>query len=66
MTDLVPLELPDQFIDLPKDILLNPIQNPPLITDFLNNDVVIPLDYYRVLKTIRLNWNFEQYTTVLK
>lgn len=66
VTDLIPLELPEQFVDLPRDILLSPNQNPPLITDFLNNDMVIPLDYHRVLKTIRLNWNFEQYVTVLR
>jgi len=66
VTDLIPLELPDPFVDLPKDMLLNPQSNPPLITDFLNDNVVIPLDYYAVLKTIRLNWSFEQYVTVLR
>jgi hypothetical protein len=66
VTDLIPLELPEQFVDVPKGILLNPAANPPLITDFLNGDVVIPLDYHGVLKTIRLNWSFEQYVTVLR
>lgn len=64
--DLIPLELADPFVDMPKSILLDPNSNPPLITDFLNNDMVIPLNYYTLLKTIRLNWNFEQYVTVLK
>ncbi len=66
VTDLIPLEIPDPFVNLPKSILLDPNSNPPLITDFLNRDVVIPLEFYRVLKTIRLNWNFEQYATVLR
>ena len=64
--DLVPLELPDPFVDLPKSVLLDPNSNPPLITDFLDNSIAIPLEYYTLLKSIRLNWNFEQYVTVLK
>lgn len=66
VSDLVPLEFPDPFVDTPRPIILDPMANPPLITDFLNKDVVIPLKFFRVLKTIRLNWNFEQYVTVLK
>ncbi len=64
--DLIPMELPDPFVDLPRDLLLNPNSNPPLITDFLDNEVVIPLNYYAILKTVRFNWNIEQYVTVLK
>lgn len=64
--DLIPLEIPDPFVNLPKSILLDPKSNPPLITDFLNKDVVIPLNYFSLLKTIRLNWNSENYVTVLK
>lgn len=64
--DLVLLEVPDPFVDLPKSVLLDPNSSPPLITDFLDNNVVIPLEYYTLLKTIRLNWNFEQYVTVLR
>ena len=64
--DLLPMEIPDPFIEIPKEMLLNLAMNPPLITDFLNGAVVIPLTYFHVLKTIRLNWNFEQYVTVLK
>ena len=66
VTDMGSMETPDPFVDLPKDILLNPMSNPPLISDFTNEDLVIRLDYFRVLKTIRLNWNLEQYATVLK
>jgi hypothetical protein len=64
--DLIPMELPDPYVELPRDLLLNPNANPPLITDFLDNEVVIPLDYYTILKTVRFNWNIEQYVTVLK
>jgi hypothetical protein len=66
ITDLIPLELPQQVVDLPTDFLLDPASNPPLITDFLKDKLVIHLDYHAVLRTIRLNWNFEQYGTVLK
>jgi hypothetical protein len=66
VSELVPLEFPDPFVDIPRQIILDPNSNPPLITDFLNADVVIPLKYFMLLKTIRLNWNFEQYVTVLK
>jgi hypothetical protein len=66
VSDIIPMEFPDPFVELPKDVLLPPTSNPPLITDFLNKDLVIPLDYYTLLRTIRLNWNFEQYVTVLK
>jgi hypothetical protein len=64
--DLSPIEIPEQFVDLPKEILLNPNQNPPVITDFLDEKVTIGLSMHAVLKTIRLNWNMEQYVTVLK
>jgi hypothetical protein len=66
VTDLAPADLPDSLVDLSKSMLLNPKSNPPLISDFLNKDVTIPLSCFRVLKTVRLNWNFEQYETVLK
>lgn len=59
-------EIPQQFVELPRDMLLNPSQNPPLIVDYTNPAVVIQLDYYRMLKTVRLNWQFEQYATVLR
>ncbi len=66
VVDISPMELPDQFVDVPKAILLDPNSNPPLITDFVDDQVTISLDYYKVLKTIRLNWSFEQYSTVLR
>jgi len=64
--DIQPMELPDQVVDLPKHILLDPRANPPLLTDYLNNSVVLELDYFRVLRTVRVNWNCEQYATVLR
>jgi hypothetical protein len=64
--DVHPMELPDPIVDFPKQILLDPQFNAPVITDFLNQDVVLELDYFPVLKTVRLNWSFEQYATVLK
>ncbi|MCW4030620.1 MAG: hypothetical protein NWE92_13365 [Candidatus Bathyarchaeota archaeon] len=66
VSDISPYEIPETFVGTPRTILLNPKLNPALITDFLNKDITIPLKYHRVLKTIRLNWNFEQYETVLK
>jgi hypothetical protein len=64
--DVQSMELPDTLVDLPKQLLLDPEANPPVMTDFLNEAVVIELDYFRVLRTVRLNWNFEQYATVLR
>lgn len=64
--DLQSLEIPDPLIELPKQFVCDARLNPPLITDFLNPQVVIELDYFKLLKTVRLNWNFEQYATVLK
>ena len=53
--DLIPPELPEPFVDLPRDILLNPSANPHPITDFLGDEVVISLDYYTLLKTVWFN-----------
>jgi hypothetical protein len=64
--DVQPLELPDPLLDLPKQLLLDPEANPPVITDFLNDAAVLELEYFRVLRTVRLNWGFEQYATVLR
>jgi len=66
VTDIQSSELPDQLVQVPKSMLLNPHSNPPLIIDFLKKDATIPLSCYNLLKTVRINWNFEQYDTVLK
>ncbi|MBI1828179.1 MAG: hypothetical protein HY222_08755 [Thaumarchaeota archaeon] len=62
--DLTAMEFPNPFVDFPKEILLG--ATPPLLVDFLNPNVTIPLEYYTQLKTLRLSWNAENYTTVLK
>jgi hypothetical protein len=64
--DLRPMELPDPLIDLPKQLLLDSQFNPPVVSDFLDPKIVLELGYFRVLRTVRFNWNFEQYVTVLK
>ena len=64
--DLIPLEIQDPFADLPREILLSPTANPPLITDYLNEQFMIPLDYRTLLRTARLNWAIEQNVIVLK
>ena len=62
--DLTAKELPNPFVDFNHDILFG--KSPPLLMDFLNKDVVIPLEYFTQLKTLRFSWNIESYTTVLK
>lgn len=66
VVDALPSEIPDPFVELSHDMLVNPTMSPPLITDFLNPNVVIQLDYYQLLRTVRLNWQFEQNAIVLK
>ena len=58
-------ELPDPFVNLPKGMLLEPGADPPLITDFMNQSIVMTIDYFRTLRTVRFNWNFEAYPTVV-
>jgi len=66
VVDMSPLEVPDPFVDFPRDILLNPALNPPLITDFLDERCMIRLKYHKVLRTVRFNWSIEHYPTVLR
>jgi len=66
VTDMSTMEFPPQLADLPQQVLLNPSLNPPLVVDFANDRFTIELLYYPVLKTVRFNWNFEQYSTVLR
>ncbi len=66
VADFNPMEFGPQFVDLPSQMLFDLNSNPPIIPDFLNPDFVIDLKYFQVLKTLRFNWNFEQYVTVLK
>ena len=48
--DLNSMEIQDPFVDMPKQIIFG--SNPPMLVDFLNQDVVIPLEYYTQLKTL--------------
>ena len=66
LCDLTPMELPDPFVDSPKAMLLDPNFNAPLITDFSNEQVVIKLNHYRQLRTVRFNWNFELFAVGLR
>jgi hypothetical protein len=52
------MEIPDPIVDIPKPVLLDPQFNMPLVTDFLDEDAVLKLDYFRVLRTVRLHWSF--------
>ena len=63
---LAPLELPPQIVELPNQMVTNPGANPPLLTDFLDSDVTMHLEYHPVLKVVRVNWQVEQYATVLR
>jgi hypothetical protein len=64
--DLSPVELPDQFVDLPKALLLDPNFNAPLAADFADESVAIHLQCHRQLRTVRFNWNFENYSVGLR
>src|SRR3989442_1297167 len=47
VTDMGSMETPDTFVDLPKDILLSPMSNPPPISDFTNEHLFICQDHAR-------------------
>jgi hypothetical protein len=66
VVDLNVSEFPLQLVDLPRDFLTDANRNPPLMIDYLNPSVVVPLDYYLMLTTVRINWQSEKYTTVLR
>jgi hypothetical protein len=66
LSSIQPVEVPPQVVELPSAIIMNPGANPPVITDFLEQGVAMPLEYYPVLKVVRVNWVTEQYATVLR
>ncbi len=66
VTDIDPCELPDSFVNFNRDALVNPQSNPPMLADFLNKDVVIPLEYYPVKNAMKINYTIERYPTVLE
>jgi hypothetical protein len=63
---LAPLELPPQIVELPNQMIASPMANPPLLTDFLDPDVALHLEYHPVMKVVRVIWQVEQYATVLR
>lgn len=65
VTDIDPNELPDPFVNFNREALVNPQSNPPMLADFLNKDVVIPLEYYPVKNTMKINYTIERYPTVV-
>jgi hypothetical protein len=65
VTDIDPNELPDPFVNFNRDALVNPQSNPPMLSDFLNKDVVIPMGYYPVKNTMKINYTIERYPTVV-
>lgn len=66
LSRLEPIELGAQVGELPAPKILDPAANPPLITDFTNTAVAMKLEFYPVLRVARVNWNVEQYVTVLR
>lgn len=61
LSEFQPVEVPDPFVETPRQLLLDPNANAPTIVDFANKSVAIELQYYRQLRTVRFNWNFESY-----
>lgn len=66
LTDFTALEVPDPFIDMPKQILLDPKMRPPMIADFADRSLTMQLGFFRMLRTVRLNWNFENYVVPVR
>ena len=63
---LEPVEIPPQFLELPSPLIMNPTSNPPVLTDFLDEDIAMRLEYYPVLRVVRVNWGVDQYAIVLR
>ena len=66
ITDFQPVEVPDPFVETPRQLLLDPGANAPTISDFANPSIAIELQYHRQLRTVRFNWNFESYLLSVK
>ena len=64
VTDMSPQEIPDPFVNFNREFLVNPQSNPPLLMDFLNKHVTIPLDYFPCKNTIKVNYTVERYPTI--
>jgi hypothetical protein len=66
LTDFTPLEVPDPFVETPKQLLLDPNVRPPMIRDFADANLTMRLKFFRMLKTVRFNWNFENYVVPVR
>lgn len=59
VVDFRPGDLPNPFVELNLDYVLNPTADLPLVADFLNKQICMRLGFYGSVKGIRLNWNLE-------
>jgi hypothetical protein len=66
LTEFTPLEVPDPFVETPKQLLLDPNVRPPMIGDFADPNLTMRLKFFRMLKTVRFNWNFENYVVPVR
>lgn len=64
--DLTPLEVPDPFVETPRGMLLDPNFSPPMVSDFADSQLAVKLSVYRPLRTVRFNWNFENYVVAVR
>lgn len=66
LTDFAALEVPDPFVETPKQLLLDPNVRPPMIEDFADSGLTMQLKFFRMLKTVRFNWTFENYVVPVR
>jgi hypothetical protein len=66
LADFTALEVPDPFVETPKQLLLDPNVRPPMIADFADRTLSMQLKFFRMLKTVRFNWNFENYVVPVR
>lgn len=66
LCDMSPIEVPDPFVETPRGLLLDPGTVPPMISDFADSRRVMPLSVFRPLRTVRFNWNLENYSVSVR
>ena len=59
------VELPEPFVQISKAILLDPNQNPPVITDFLDKSLTMELGFRPSRTTVRISWTIERFDSVI-
>ncbi|MGA7861014.1 MAG: hypothetical protein WCB19_04065 [Thermoplasmata archaeon] len=62
LCDLSQLELPEPFVETPRAMLLDPTFRPPMVSDSGDSKLSNKLSVYKPPRTVRFNWNFENYT----